>query len=305
MKTYEEIQKLIDDITRPMVDKLIEFNYKQNLPIWLEQYKIIKDESWPECSNYNDFNTLPENIKKECREQHRFSPDIWKQSIIDDAKAMHRVEPNALHYKFVNNNLEFIVNKNVIDFCCRYGNYSFSCLAAGAKHVTGFDIRDSSLTIANALIEYHNISSDKVKFIKLDIHNYSELTELCRNNDTALINGIMYHVHDHYQILSAVARSEISTIIIETGENSNIADSPDPMVWWKTEPTFDDLAGWLDGQDTIPVGYPNLAWFKMVMSNLGYNYSSTCRNTSSQSQNNSEKFMQIRSTHVFQKNKIS
>lgn len=301
MKSYKEIQKLVDDIIQPVIDKVIEYNYKKGLPLWVERYKIIKDSSWPECSNYDDFYTLPENIKLECRDQHQFSPDIWKQAIVDDAKAEYRFDPNQNYQEFINNNINFIANKNIIDFCCRYGNYSFPCLNAGAKHVIGFDIRDSNLKIANTLKEYHKVPLDKIKFIKLDIHNYSELTELCRNNDTALVNGIMYHVHDHYQILHAVAESEISTIIIETAENSDIADLPEPLIWWKTENTFEDRAGWTNNQDIIPVGYPNLSWFRMIMSELGYNHSSTQRRILSQSQHNPKKFTQERSVHVFQK----
>lgn len=301
MKTYKEVQKLFNEIIQPMVDKVIEHNYKKSLPLWLEQYKVIKDSSWPECSNYDDFYNLSENIKLECKEQHQFSPDIWRQTIVDDANAEYRFDPDKKYQKFVNDNINFIANKNIIDFCCRYGNYSFPCVNAGAKHVTGFDIRDGNLKIANALKKYHKIPSDKIKFIKLDIHNYSKLTELCRNNDTALVNGIMYHVHDHYQILSAVAESEIPTIIIETGEDSGIVDSPNPLIWWKIENTLEDRNGWLNKQDTVPVGYPNLSWFKMIMSALGYNHSLTRRRTLSLSQHYPDKFTQERSVHVFQK----
>jgi hypothetical protein len=306
MKTYEELEKLFKDITQPMVNRLIEFNYKKNLPLWLEKYKIIKDNSWPECNNYDDFNSLPDSIKLECIEVHRFSPEIWKQSITNDAVMNFQVETSiAKNQKFINDNLNFIVDKHIVDFCCRYGAYSFSCWKNGAKSITGFDIRDDNLIIANAVKEYYNAPSDKIKFIKLDIHNYSEVTKICRNKDTALVNGIMYHVYDHYQILSAITESGIPTIIIETGENSDIANSTDPLIWWRIEETFEDRAGWAYNLDRIPVGYPNFAWFKMIMSELGYNSISTHNMVISQSRSNPQEFTQTRSTYVFEKIKFN
>ena len=36
---------------------------------WLSFYQLIKDASWPECDNEADFDLLPDEIKKECRDK--------------------------------------------------------------------------------------------------------------------------------------------------------------------------------------------------------------------------------------------
>ena len=43
---------------------------------WINSYNKIKSNSWPNCDNVNDWDRLPENIKKECIEYHNFSPEI-------------------------------------------------------------------------------------------------------------------------------------------------------------------------------------------------------------------------------------
>jgi hypothetical protein len=36
------------------------------MPIWIDNYKKIKADSWPECNSIEDWELLPQNIKDEC-----------------------------------------------------------------------------------------------------------------------------------------------------------------------------------------------------------------------------------------------
>lgn len=58
---------------------------------WAATYHQIKDPSWPDCDTIDQWDSLPEFIKLECSEIHKFSPDIiknlvqgWKLSDIND-----------------------------------------------------------------------------------------------------------------------------------------------------------------------------------------------------------------------------
>jgi organic radical activating enzyme len=42
---------------------------------WCKAYNNVKDPSWPECKSYEDFDLLPEHIKKECVEVHHIGYD--------------------------------------------------------------------------------------------------------------------------------------------------------------------------------------------------------------------------------------
>lgn len=43
---------------------------------WKKSYSQIKDSSWPDCNSYEEWNSLPDDIKQECEIIHKFSPDI-------------------------------------------------------------------------------------------------------------------------------------------------------------------------------------------------------------------------------------
>jgi hypothetical protein len=43
-------------------------------------YNVIKDISWPNCTNWNEFNQLPRNIKDECINQHKFGHNQGNES---------------------------------------------------------------------------------------------------------------------------------------------------------------------------------------------------------------------------------
>ena len=300
-----ELEKIFDKIYQPITKKLIQYNLEKSLDLWREKYSLIKDSSWPSCNLFEDFYQLPKIIQDECINVHQFFPDLWQQQIIDDAKQVFTLPPLPRQKKIVASNLDIIVDKNIVDFACNHGGYTFASYEAGASSVIGFDIRDDNLKMATAIQTFLKLPVDKIKFIKLDIHNYDKITELCRNKDTALVPGLMYHVHDHYQILLSIAASNIPNILIETGENSDIVDSKQPLIRWRTEPTFENISGWVNDQAEISVGYPNSAWFTMVMTQLGYKLTSSSRSEIFFSKNHPDEFKQIRSVYVFKKSSLS
>lgn len=48
---------------------------------WTQSYNQIRDQSWPDCNTIDDWELLPDAVKKECEEIHKFSPEIIKNSV--------------------------------------------------------------------------------------------------------------------------------------------------------------------------------------------------------------------------------
>jgi 2-polyprenyl-3-methyl-5-hydroxy-6-metoxy-1,4-benzoquinol methylase len=270
MITHDHLLELYKEIYQPNAEELIQHNLVEVMVSWKKSYMSIKDKSWPECNTFEDFDALPESIRSECIDIHRVSPDIHKQEFVKNLTNYFELPPKDYQLQTVLENIDLVANKDIVDFACNFGGFSFACWRHGANSVVGFDIRDDNLKMAHALQEYYQVPLDRVKFIKLDIHDYTAVTELCKNKYTAFVPGVLYHVHDHYQILSSIAESKVPNIIIETAKSNQIKDSADPLIWWKIENTYELVSGWTGNHANIPVGYPNCAWFELIMEHLGY-----------------------------------
>lgn len=63
----EEIKKFL----KPPIKQY----YSNDFSAWIESYEAVKDPSWPKCKSVEDFNTLPEWIKLECKDVHKIDPE--------------------------------------------------------------------------------------------------------------------------------------------------------------------------------------------------------------------------------------
>jgi organic radical activating enzyme len=44
---------------------------------WADAYKQVKGDDWPECDSINQFENLPEHIRKECADIHKIDPENY------------------------------------------------------------------------------------------------------------------------------------------------------------------------------------------------------------------------------------
>lgn len=267
-------------------------------------YKRIKDDSWPEISSYQEFDYLPEAIKKECLEQHDFSREIWRASIERDVdlwlpiapQSLTRAHPTFMHLLERNHNL--FSHKNIIDFACNFGYYSFFAAANQCANVLGVDVRRSHIDIAKAIQETcDHGSGDRVEFQLGDIHDHSNNRQLCLDRDVCFLFGILYHVHDHYDILHSVCSPKMTTVIIETG----ISELDHPVIEWQLEPTFEVLSGWFGDFEQIVVGYPSVSYIDLVMTQLGFIRTDQCNYLMYSSWQRTEEFRLPRAGLVYQR----
>jgi organic radical activating enzyme len=64
-------------------------NFKNN---WKISYNNIRSKSWPDCNSVEDWDALPEYIKKECTDIHHFSP----KHLIEERSGYKIIDDNGL-----------------------------------------------------------------------------------------------------------------------------------------------------------------------------------------------------------------
>jgi SAM-dependent methyltransferase len=298
MSYQQQIRELHEKISRPAQQRLIDINLANIDDLWREQYAMIKDESWPCCSTVDEFKFLPNWIQEECKQDHGLDPELMLKKIIDDANNVIVADDcqsaRSYEQQILSRNRDIILGHDIIDFACNTGSYSFEAIHHGANSVVGFDIREDWIALANLWAKEFQLPSEKIKFLKLDIHDYEGITGICQNATTALVPGIMYHIHDHYQVLEAIANANVQNIIIETKECEEISRSDHPLIWWNTEPAAGLLKGRYGNHATVLAGLPNISWFKLAAKTLGYDHYSTEYPKLS-------KYNNARSVHVFKR----
>jgi len=242
------------------------------LKSWQDSYNLIRGENWPNCNSPNEFNLLPKEIQEECINIHKFSPTQWLD--ID----YNNFQPNQFDYsihdlvryqKIVLDNLDIISNKKIIDFAGHCGFLAFICLENNASEVITTNVRKNNIEIANKSANAFNLEN-KFNCIYSDIHDYQNNTKLTLDKDTVLLSGIMYHVHDHYEILESITQAGPKNIIIETAEITDITKSEKSLIFWNHEKDDSNFDGHFKGLDIIPVGFPNPSWFKLILESMGY-----------------------------------
>lgn len=262
----ENTKNLLTQIYNPIFKQYTSLYYNNLESKFVAQYNVIKDSSWPDCTSYRKFDKLPDAIKKECINLHNFSPKIYYESVKKDFGTYHtqtHVTVRDTVAAFILKHIDVIKNKDVIDFACKEG--SVSCLASlyKANSVLGMDVRQDNIDIACSI---RNDLQLNINFVLSNLHDYETNKKLCNDKDTALLLGIMYHVHDHVDIIASIFCNNVKNIIIESG----IYEDEQPLIWWKTEPTFELRSGWHDNKNEIIVGFPTIAWFDLVANYYGY-----------------------------------
>jgi 2-polyprenyl-3-methyl-5-hydroxy-6-metoxy-1,4-benzoquinol methylase len=277
---------------------------------FVNAYQMIRDESWPtELKSIDEFYNLPEAIQSECRDMHRYHPSIWFDptipfdSWIPNLDGYSPGELIRIHYVLYKN-YNLIKDKRVIDFPCYYGNYSFFLSNMGFSHLTLAEVRPVTLNIAAESMQLLKVPSTKWSAVQADLHDLAHNIEICQGQDTIICSGVLYHIHDHLDVLESIVKSGIKNIILETEEYLPIKDSTQPLIHWITESTEYWGDGWHNNKEQVLVGYPNTAWLDMAMKYLG------CRKTKptdfypswhhdSKIVDYSEPPTQIRSVHVY------
>jgi hypothetical protein len=128
-KTCEELKTWMDGEV-----KLVNVARENEIDLWLQSYRQIKDATWPDCACPEDFLNLPSNIQEECISVHNFDYHNWYKNLsrtlaINDRGVTVTIHlrnaftPNALVYNAETNKVSLRNSdpKAAYEVCCGRG----------------------------------------------------------------------------------------------------------------------------------------------------------------------------------------
>lgn len=241
----------------------------------IASYNNIKDPSWPVCHSYQDLKNLPDHIIDECKNVHGFDFLIYNEKDITPERWQSYNNGRwpvweLVRYKHVILEIQqYFKDKTIVDFAAHAGIISLMALHVGAKFATVTNVREEYVRLAAKMLSLSTVA-EKFTASYADIHDYKNNTKLCQGVDTVLLYGIMYHVHDHCEILDSVVQAQPEHIVIDTFVPNSIINQPTALMQWTVEPTEVVWNGWLNNQKFVTVGQPNYAWFKLYLEQKNY-----------------------------------
>jgi len=222
----------------------------------------LPDKKYYEFSYHMLFNNKFDNLEKEWQAWKPW--DIWTYPVFD----LNRF--NIIMCQ----NAKYIHNKKILDIGCNIGYLSLFSLYLECKHVTGIDVREEKLNIADFICNKANFSNHTFK--KVNIHNCDSLNKVMNGVETIIFSGVLYHVSNHYEILRNLSNSDADTMIIENEESPEGRDKHTPYIFWHDrDNTKNMMHGYSKDHEHILVGKPNQAWINMAMKELGWKLQKT------------------------------
>jgi organic radical activating enzyme len=64
-----------------MMDSTVVCTLVGTLENWVHTYNAVRDPSWPDCNNIDDFYKLPDYIQQECQTVHRMDPETYRKDM--------------------------------------------------------------------------------------------------------------------------------------------------------------------------------------------------------------------------------
>lgn len=173
-------------------------------------------------------------------------------------------------------NQDLIKDRNVIDFGCDRGHFTYPCLPLGCRSVVGAQILKNNNDKINHAFEQLHLS-EQGQAVECDVYNPEQLTSVLINIDTILFAGLIYHVNHHYSLLEQFTNSSATGLIVDVRIPTDLGIDfwldEKPMLTWRYENQEDELTGFdvkaIDANQTY-VGVPNASWIYNALSSLGW-----------------------------------
>ena len=127
----------------------------------------------------------------------------------------HHEAVNVRSQILLDENIEHIKEKRILDLGCHFGTFSYIALQLGAESVLGVDSSVDLIKQAKEMYTASSVPEDKYDFIIQDVVQYLE--NLSENSfDTILCFGLLYYIPDNYHFLKLLKKAAKNTVIIDT-----------------------------------------------------------------------------------------
>lgn len=220
---------------------LLEKRKHENIRSFCDSYKKIKSDRthWPDCNSLSDWYELPDSIRNECVNIHKFSPshyinDSGDENFFDpNLKSLYISEINDQYnndfpetsseiLKIIQNkqnivdNIELIKNSKIVEFAAGDGLTSAIAIYLGALSAKVTDIADINLKHCKKTKELFGYD-DNFRILKSDISNIEKTKNHCKNTDIVLLQNILSIIDNKREVLAAIASVHPKYIIISDG----------------------------------------------------------------------------------------
>lgn len=172
---------------------------------------------------------------------------------------------NARYEAIIERNRSLFGGARVLDIASHDGRWSLAALRAGARHVTGIEVRPELVEQAEQHMAAYGVPNSDYRFICRDVIG----ADLGHGYDLVLCLGYFYHTMHHIELLEAIVATGTPTIIVDTA----IALGEGPYIRLRAENSAAHSSGYSESgerQGRVLVGWPTREALTLMLSHYGY-----------------------------------
>jgi tetratricopeptide (TPR) repeat protein len=182
------------------------------------------------------------------------------------------VSNNRLNGKYkalINENLECIKGKRILDLTSHDGRWTFAALKNGAEFVTGIEGRKELIDNAYMNLSTYGIPKTKYKFIEGDV--FEQLKQIKPGEiDTVFCFGFFYHIANHMLLLNEIKRINPKYLLLETTISTS-EESIVEIMLESSEYEFNAIEEFEDYRHVL-VGWPSRKAIEAMLESIGFTY---------------------------------
>jgi hypothetical protein len=177
---------------------------------------------------------------------------------------------NWRHRAMIEDNVDLLRGKRVIDIASHDGRWSYAALRAGASHVTGIEARPQLVRNAEMTLEHYGASPNSYRFIVGDVFQVlREADESKLRADVAMCLGFLYHTIRYPELLLGIRATGVEHLVLDTA----VASGPQRVVRLFAE-NVESESNAAPGNDTFGgkalVGWPTPSALEFILDSFGF-----------------------------------
>jgi SAM-dependent methyltransferase len=164
-------------------------------------------------------------------------------------------------------NKDILDGARVLDLASHDGRFSLAALKAGAKHVTGVEVRQSLVDKANENFAFYDQDPETYRFVCGDV--FEVLAQEKFDVDVVLCLGYLYHTYRHTELMYHLHNLAPRHLIVDT----MVSREPKPTQRVILEESVEDIrSASLDAYavDRVLVLWPSVPALEMLLGAYGF-----------------------------------
>jgi hypothetical protein len=172
---------------------------------------------------------------------------------------------NLRHAAIVERHRSLFQGAKVLDIASHDGRWSLAALRAGARHVTGVEVRPDLVKAADDNMAAYGVPNSRYRFVCADAIE----TPFESGFDLVLCLGYFYHTLHHVRLIENMISTGASAIIVD----SMVATGDGMGIEIRAEEVDNPANGYSrtgERAGTVLIGYPTLPALSLMFSHYGF-----------------------------------